>query len=127
MIDTKNMFDIKAQKFGYILIMIPILTYWVYWTLNPSYWFNADPAVFYFIDSLSIFVGKLYVYVDHPGTPVQLIGSFLLSLTYPFFGSREAFINFFITRPEAFFLMAHTFLLMMNVFTAIFFYNIYNS
>ncbi|MEO7838911.1 MAG: hypothetical protein ABIU06_06145, partial [Anaerolineales bacterium] len=97
---------------------IPLIIYWLFWTFNTSYWFNADPAAVYFLDSLSIFAGKSYVYVDHPGTPVQLIGSFLLALTYPFFGSLEAFISFHLARPGAFFLMANLFLLVANILCA---------
>ncbi len=120
--DTKSMLTNKMQRFGYLFVVIPPLTYWIYWTLNPSYWFNADPAVVYFVDSLSIFAGNSYQFVDHPGTPVHLIGSFLLALTYPFFSSREAFINFYLARPGAFFLMANTFLLTMNIICVIVFY-----
>ncbi len=111
------------QRYGYILVILPIVIYWVYWTLNPSYWSAADPAAWYFLDSLSIFAGNSYVYVDHPGTPVQLTGSFLLALTYPFFSSHEAFINFYISKPEAFFLQAHLFLLVIYIFSVVFFYD----
>ncbi len=108
----------ERSGWGYILIAIPLIIYWLYWTLNTSYWFNADPAAVYFLDSLSIFAGKSYVYVDHPGTPVQLIGSFLLALTYPFLGSSEAFISFHLARPGAFFLMTNIFLLVVNLLCA---------
>jgi hypothetical protein len=107
---------------GYILIAIPLIIYWVYWTFNTSYWFNADPAAVYFLDSLSIFAGKSYVYVDHPGTPVQFIGSLLLALTYPFFSSSEAFISFHLARPGAFFLMTNIFLLAVNILCALVLY-----
>jgi hypothetical protein len=112
-----------AEIIGYILVTSPILIYWFYWTFNPSYWFNGDPAAYYLVDSLSVFTGGSYLYVDHPGTPVQIVGTLLLALTYPFFDGRDAFINFYITKPEAFFLMTHTFLLVMNLFTAILLYN----
>ena len=108
----------ERSGWGYILIAIPLIIYWLYWTFNTSYWFNADPAAVYFLDSLSTFAGKSYVYVDHPGTPVQLIGSFLLALTYPFFSSSEAFISFHLARPGAFFLMTNIFLLAVNLFCA---------
>ena len=107
---------------GYILVSTPILVYWLYWTFNPSYWFNGDPAAFYFLDSLSVFAGGTYVYVDHPGTPMQVMGTIMLALTYPFLGGKESFINFYITQPEAFFLMAHIFLLAMNILTAVILY-----
>ena len=108
-------FDGRAERIGYLIIAIPLIIYWVYWQLNTSYWFNADPAAVYFLDSLSIFAGKSYTYVDHPGTPIQLIGSFLLALTYPFLGGQESFIDFHLARPGAFFLMTNLFLLAMNI------------
>ncbi|MEO7838912.1 MAG: hypothetical protein ABIU06_06150 [Anaerolineales bacterium] len=110
------------KKLGQFLVVIPPLTYWVFWTLNPSYWFNADPAAVYFVDSLSVFAGYSYKFVDHPGTPVHLIGSFLLALTYPFFSSQEAFINFHLGRPGVFFLMTNTFLLAANMICVLVFY-----
>lgn len=119
---VKDYFRHKQELIGLFLVPIPILVYWVYWSLQPSYWFNADPATLYFIDSLSVFIGKSYVYVDHPGTPMQVIGSILLALVYPFFGGRDAFLQFFLSRPNAFFFMAHVFLLAANVFCAIIFY-----
>ena len=112
------------EKLGFIFVAIPPLTYWLYWNLNPSYWFNADPAAVYFVDSLSIFAGQSYKFVDHPGTPVHLIGSFLLALTYPFFENREAFINFHLARPGGFFLMVHSFLLIANLICVFVFYRI---
>lgn len=112
----------KAELIGVGLVILPILIYWFYWTLNPSYWFNGDPAAFYMIDSLSVFDGGGYTYVDHPGTPMQVVGTIFLALTYPFFDSYQEFIHFYITKPEAFFLMAHVFLLAANLGTAVFFY-----
>jgi hypothetical protein len=108
--------ELTKQKWAYFLVVTPILIYWVYWTLNQSYWFNIDPQAWYFIDSLAVFNGKSYTYVDHPGTPVHLIGSLLLALTYPFFGSREAFIKYYIAEPETFFFLANLFLLTINIF-----------
>lgn len=110
------------KKIPYALLLAPIAIYWGYWTLNPSYWFPPDPGAWYFLDSLAIFAGKTYTYVDHPGTPVHLIGSLLLALTLPFFKSRAAFIAYHIAHPETFFLMANIFLLAMNSLTAILFY-----
>ena len=119
---TKDNLGDKNERIGYLFIAIPLIIYWVYWQLNTSYWFNADPAAVYFLDSLSIFAGKSYAYVDHPGTPVQLIGTFLLALTYPFLGGQEAFIDFHLARPGAFFLMTNLFLLGMNMICAFVFY-----
>ena len=115
---TREKLGDRAERIGYLLIAIPLIIYWVYWQLNTSYWFNFDPAAVYFLDSLSIFTRRSYAYVDHPGTPIQLIGSFLLALTYPFLGGQESFIDFHLARPGAFFLMTNFFLLGMNVICA---------
>lgn len=118
----QKVFDFTRQKIDYVILLVPIFFYWIYWTLNPSYWYSSDPATWYFLDSLGLFIGKPYAYAVHPGTPMQVIGSFLLALTYPFFSSREAFIHYHITEPETFFVMTNVFLLVMNAFTAIVFY-----
>lgn len=122
MMKPGKMLEFMKQKWAYFFVVTPILTYWVYWTLHQSYWFNTDPQAWYFIDSLAIFNGKSYAYVDHPGTPVHLIGSLLLALTYPFFGSREAFIKYHIAEPETFFFLANLFLLAINILTVVILY-----
>jgi hypothetical protein len=112
----------KAIKFGYLIAVLPPVIYWAYWVLHPSIWFNADPAATYFLDSLTVFAGGSYKFVDHPGTPLHLIGSFLLALTRPFFGSQQAFINFHLSRPSIFFFLTNSFLITMNVICVVIFY-----
>lgn len=103
---------------------IPLLAFWLFWLFNPGYWFSTDPAAWYFLDSLAPFAGKPYTYVDHPGTPVHLIGTFLLGLTLPAFGDPQKLIAYFIAKPETFFVMANGFLLAMNLLTVCAFYRI---
>lgn len=119
-----RLFEFAKQTWPYGVVTAPILAYWISWSLSPSYWFNTDPQAWYFLDSLAIFAGKTYVYVDHPGTPLQLIGSALLALTYPFFGGQQAFINYYLSRPETFFFLTNLFLLAINLLTAVLFYRI---
>ena len=120
--NAKEMIASRADLAGYAIILLPLLVYWVYWMLNPSYWFNGDPAAFYMIDSLSVFSGRSYTYVDHPGTPMQVVGTAMMAATYPIFGSREALIDFYLRRPEVFFMMANILLLAANLLTVIVFY-----
>ncbi|HSJ89098.1 MAG TPA: hypothetical protein VK909_17945, partial [Anaerolineales bacterium] len=122
MTNFRHALQSRQDRIAALLVPLPLLGYWIFWTLHPSYWFNADPAALYLVDSLSAFIGKTYVYVDHPGTPVQVIGSLLLALAYPFFQSKEVFIQFFLIRPNVFFFMANVFLLAANLFTAVAFY-----
>ncbi len=109
--------SILKKVFPYLVLLTPITTVSAFWALRPSYWFNSDPAAWYFLDSLAVFAGKPYQYVDHPGTPLHLIGSLLLGLAAPFFENRAAFIQFFIARPEIFFFLTNAFLLIMNGLT----------
>jgi hypothetical protein len=120
--NLKELVASRADLAGYALILLPLLVYWVYWMLNPSYWFNGDPAAYYMIDSLSVFGGRSYTYVDHPGTPVQVAGTAMMAATYPIFGSRQALIDFYLRRPEVFFMMANVLLLAANILTIIVFY-----
>lgn len=115
----KNILKKIASAF---LPVLPLLVFWIFWLFHPAYWFHTDPAAWYFLDSLAPFAGKPYVYVDHPGTPVHLIGTFLLGLTYPFFDSKEAFIRYYIGKPEVFFVQANLFLLTANILTVLIFY-----
>ncbi|GAB4484360.1 MAG: hypothetical protein Fur0016_08870 [Anaerolineales bacterium] len=105
-----------------LLPTIPLVFYWLYWANHPGYWFSTDPAAWYFLDSLAPFKGKPYLYVDHPGTPVHLIGTFLIGLTYPLFGNSQKLISYFIAEPETFFVMANGFLLAMNLLTVFLLY-----
>jgi len=105
------------QNYLYALVLSPALLVWLFWASRPSYWFNSDPAAWYFLDSLAVFAGKPYQYVDHPGTPLHLIGSLLLGLASPFFANRADFLQFFIFRPEIFFFLTNFFLLAMTIFT----------
>lgn len=115
-----------TENYRHILVMLatycPLLLFWFFWLLHPAYWFHTDPSAWYFLDSLAPFNGKPYTYLDHPGTPVHLIGTFLLGLTTPFFESREDFIRYYIAEPETFFVMANFFLLVMNLLTIYVFY-----
>ncbi|MBS4016242.1 MAG: hypothetical protein KGZ86_07425 [Candidatus Latescibacteria bacterium] len=110
------------QSLALLAVFCPLLIFWVFWLFHPAYWFHTDPSAWYFLDSLAPFKGKPYAYVDHPGTPVHLIGTFLLGLTTPFFESREAFIHYHIAEPETFFVLANLFLMAMNLATVLVFY-----
>lgn len=112
---------LKTNRWA-LLPTFPLILLWLFWACKPTYWFTADPAAQYFLDSLAIFAGKPYLYVDHPGTPLHLIGSLLMGLTYPFFGSPQKLIHYFITEPETFFFMANLFMLAMNLVTVVWFF-----
>jgi hypothetical protein len=121
---ARRISQLFVEIFGYLLVITPALGYWIHWYFYKTYWIYADPAAWYFLDSLSIFAGGSYKFVDHPGTPVQIIGSLLLALTLPFFESRHAFIEYHIANPELFFNMTNLVLLFFNSLTSILLYRL---
>jgi len=108
----------------YAVLILPIFISWAYRVISPAYWSTTDPALWFFLDSLAIFDGKTYVFVDHPGIPVQLAGSLLLAITLFFFENKNEFINYYIAQPETFFQIVNTFQLLLNIGTLVIFYNI---
>ena len=80
-----------------------------------------DPEFAYMFSSLSIFKGQTYAYVDHPGTPLELLGSLILLFTYPFVILKSgSFINFHLENPIYFLLLARFTLLVFSSVTLIF-------
>jgi hypothetical protein len=99
---------------AFLSITFPLVGYWVYRSLiriGPFY-LAYDPEIQYMINSLLPFKGYAYTYIDHPGTPVEVIGSALLLGTYPFF--KNNFILSHLQNPEIFFMEAHIFWLSGN-------------
>ncbi|HET8643954.1 MAG TPA: hypothetical protein VFO85_00615, partial [Vicinamibacteria bacterium] len=100
------------------LLAAIVLVLAAYWALfhglppGPAFSsFAADPEMAYFLSSLGPFKGVGYAYVHHPGTPVQLLGTTLLALSYPFLrGAEGGFVLAHVRHPHVFFLMAHALL-----------------
>jgi hypothetical protein len=97
-----------------------IAGFWIYFhAVSPGTalraW-NPDPEAAYFVSSLAVFAGQPYVLVQHPGTPVSVIGTVLIALTWPFLrGSPADFVARLVERPEIFFTMAHALLATANL------------
>jgi hypothetical protein len=95
-----------VQSLGLILLSSGLAYIWVlvhYIHPAPFHLFK-DPELAYMMDSLSLFKGKLYEFYQHPGTPVEILGSFLLILTYPFLSQN--FVSHHLQYPEIFMLLA---------------------
>ena len=76
----------------------------------------------YFLNSLAPFKGAPYFYTDHPGTPVEIIGTMLLGTTYVFFTDHANFIEYHLENPEYFLNLAHGFITLLSVLCAIYFF-----
>jgi len=102
--------------------IVLLVSYWIWVHLifpTPFYTYY-DPETPYMLNSLMIFKGQRYAYIDHPGTPVEVIGSVLLALTYPAAVlNHEAFVPFTLKNPEIFLTLARAFLTLMSALCAV--------
>jgi hypothetical protein len=81
-----------------------------------------DPAGQYMEASLSVFRGAGYAYIDHPGTPVEVLGTIWLALTFPFVsGAPEGFVAYHLAHPELFMTLAQGFLAITSIAAGVFF------
>ncbi len=107
------------------VLISPLLFYWVYsiW-LNPSKNYYTNDAEFpHFMNSLAVFKGGRYGYIDHPGTPVQILGTVILGIMYPF--TKDApggFVTYYLQEPGRFLDVAHALLIFLYLLTTCFFF-----
>jgi len=82
-----------------------IIAWWSYSQIlefQPFY-INADPEIAYLLSSLSVFKGDPYTFIDHPGTPVEMLGTLMLGATYPFVSNLDSsFFLYHISHPDTF-------------------------
>ena len=88
---------------------------------QPSYR-NYDPEMAYFMNSLAPFKGAPYFYTDHPGTPVEILGTMLLGASYVFFRDHASFISTYLENPEYFLNLAHGLITLLSILCAIYFF-----
>ena len=97
-----------------------IAGFWIHFhTTRPGTAFdmvNADPEIAYFISSLAVFDGQRYVWLQHPGTPLLVLGTVLIALVFPFVASSaEELTSRLVQQPEIFIVPAHALLALANL------------
>jgi hypothetical protein len=111
----------RFQWIGTILVLSLLVGYFIYthWVeVTPFYAVKYDPEIQYFSNSLALFKGASYAYIDHPGTPLEVVGSFLLATTRPITRARgELFIPFHLANPHFFTTMAHALVAILSLAT----------
>jgi len=109
-----------------LIIILPILGYWFYCNyiapISPSYQ-DYDPEFQYFLNSLAIFKGGAYAYIDHPGTPLEIIGSIILGAIYPFLQNHQiGFVQYNLENPGLFLGLTRGFIVLTSLGCALLFY-----
>ena len=103
-------------QFVGLIVLSSVLAYiWllVHYIQPAPFHLFKDPEMAYMMDSLGVFKGKLYDFYQHPGTPVEIIGSFLLLLTYPFVAPN--FVSHHLQNPEIFMALARGVLTLAHI------------
>ncbi len=106
------------QRIGMIALPLILAGFWVYThVIVPApIHYRYDPEFPYLMSSLTPFKGHLYAFIDHPGTPLEVVGTALLFLTYPFIpGGHDAFILYHLAHPEVFLMMARALLTLASM------------
>ena len=114
------------RAMGVLGIIFLLAGFWLYLSIllkgpQPSYR-DYDPEMAYLLSSLAPFKGAPYIYTDHPGTPVEVIGTMLFGITYVFFSNPASFTSYYLKNPEYFLNLAHGFLTLLSVLFAIYFF-----
>lgn len=105
------------------LAPLPLVLYFVYstWVLPISpFYANYDPEFQYMLNSLEVFKGSEYYYADHPGAPVEVLGTLIYSALYSVQGlSLDRFVGFHLDHPGAFLGLAHGLMLLLSCVTLV--------
>jgi len=76
----------RPRLLGMALLPALLAGYFVYvhWLEpGPFYTLRYDPEMAYLMNSLAIFKGQPYTYIDHPGTPLEVVGTIAVAVTRP--------------------------------------------
>ncbi len=122
------MSKLKSRKeifFAVLLIVLcaSLLIRLVYtqWIRPAPFYAYYDPEMAYYFSSLSYLQGAPLVYIDHPGTPVELLGALFFLSTYLL--TRQlgvSFVDFNLSHPEVFLSLARAFISLACIATLIF-------
>ena len=106
-----------------LILVLVLSSPWVYSHLMMPfpYYQNYDPEIQYFMNSLLVFKRLTYFFVDHPGTPVEIIGSIILAMTRPFIpGGTKGFIYYHLQNPTLFLSVSRLFLTLTSIGCALY-------
>jgi hypothetical protein len=116
------------KRIGVLGIIFLVAGLWLYASASiilkgppPSYR-DYDPEMAYLLNSLAPFKGAAYFYTDHPGTPLEILGTLLLGAAYLFFTDHANFIRIYLEHPEYFLNLAHGLIALLSLLCALYFF-----
>jgi hypothetical protein len=108
-----------------VLVLLAPLSYWIFAASTATaYPYQAyDPEYAYFLSALAPFNGGGYTYAHHPGTPLEVLGTIILTILYPFIAANPVgFIQYNLNHPELFLGLTHLLLLGSSMACAVLLY-----
>lgn len=115
--------DLLGKRIGRIIAAFAAISIAVFWMftqlVDPAPFYSAyDPELQHMMNSLAAFKGVSYLYVHHPGTPVQILGTIILGLTLPITdASRLPFVEFHLLSPGVFLTLARGAIALLSLVT----------
>jgi hypothetical protein len=112
--------NLKAGT-GFIFLALPLLLIVCSWYLNNArgaYWLgsNSDPEYVYLLNAANLAMMHGVGHIDHPGTPVQVLGAVVIRAVYHLRGSAVNGLQAdVLKRPEFYLKAIQTAMLMLNV------------
>lgn len=111
----------KNKNVHFVFLIIP-LVFFIYSSslkeYQGPYYTNSlyDPSYVYLISSLNLaqMSGYGVGHIDHPGTPVQIIGAVILKLSFLFGGNDETMVNEVLMNPEKYMSLIEFVFLIIN-------------
>ena len=104
-------------------LLVVLLGAWFIFTqiiFRPLFTHNYDPEMPYFFSALNIVKGQSIVYIDHPGTPVEILGAILLGVLIPIAKLNQTpFVAYILRNPDQFFFLARGFVVLVNMVSVV--------
>jgi hypothetical protein len=124
---TNEEHSFRLQKtMGVLGIIVLLAGFWLYGSIllkgSQPHYRDYDPEMAYFLSSLAPFKGAPYFYTDHPGTPVEILGTMLLGTAYVFSPAPANFIDDYLENPALFLSVAHGLITLLSALCAVYFF-----
>jgi hypothetical protein len=122
-----NLFE-KVKSNLLLLGPLTVLFVWLVYAqwINPApFYNNYDPEMSYFYSSLSMLKNYPIAYIDHPGTPLEILGALVLFGTHliPHFQGVQ-FFEFHVQYPGVFLNLGRSLIFLFNISAFIFIVNV---
>ncbi|MEZ4823811.1 MAG: hypothetical protein R2942_15970 [Ignavibacteria bacterium] len=110
----------KNTKAFFILLILPVIFIFLsnlFTDVYTPYYLNYhhDPSYVYLLNFLNLATGQFAGHVEHPGTPLHVIGAVIIKFYHLLFGKADITTDV-LTRPEIYLRAVNFSVLLLNAF-----------